>query len=407
MRLSTALVSAFASLAALGSASAQYMCFDDVNGDGDVDGILESAACPSATHCPLNEVACDPGTPGSPAYVCPDPDEIANACTTSGGFCAYEIELSPGEPDIERRACVEDPDAVPPTPATCPLGDAYACLSDGSGGQVCSDTPCQDMGGAGGFTETERPREAYTDDGARNPDGSCADMVLFFSGYALDCRPVGLGTLFQNCCDTNKPPALTDNGGASGTTYVGAVGVVATGMRAAFTASEGGATPDAAAEAGRMQIETSYGPDAVTDLSFVQSLGSMIGLGCKAPDVETAVLRESGMCHYVGDYCGTDTIFGCVQKKRAHCCFDSMLGRIIHQQGRPQIARFASLPNLGWGEPETPECSGFTPTEFQALDFGSMDLSEYYNRLQTRSQTQMNVMMQGEADEYVATNGVD
>ena len=402
-----ALAATAVTLSVASHASAQFMCFNDVDGDGDVDGILESANCPTATHCPLSEVACDPGTPGTPAYVCPLPGEISNTCTSTGGMCFYRDESRPGEPEITGQACVLDPDATPPTPPTCPLGSAYACLTDGSGGHVCSDTPCTDMSGSGGMTEVERPREAYTDDGARNADGSCADTVLFFSGYALDCRPVGIGTLFQNCCDTDEGPVLSDNGGSDGTTHVGAVGAVATGMRTAFTAHEGGASPEMAAEAGRLQIESEYGPDSVTSLALVQSIGEMIGLGCKSTDVETAVLNESGMCHYVGEYCGTDSIFGCVQKKRAHCCFDSMLGRIIHQQGRPQIARFAVQANLGWGEPETPDCSGFTPSEFQALDFGSMDLSEYYSHLQTRTQGQMEVMMQESVDDYVAINDVE
>ena len=50
------------------------------------------------------------------------------------------------------------------------------------------------------------------------------------------------------------------------------------------------------------------------------------------------------------------------------CNFNSKLARIINEQGRPQL-------NKGWGSASNPECKGFTPEEFQKLDFSKIDFA--------------------------------
>lgn len=76
----------------------------------------------------------------------------------------------------------------------------------------------------------------------------------------------------------------------------------------------------------------------------------------------------------MGTYCSRKVRLGfikfCVQRKKSFCCYNSKLGRIFNEQGRIQLGR-------GWGSPESPECSGFTPEEFQKLDFSEIDLSEF------------------------------
>lgn len=69
-------------------------------------------------------------------------------------------------------------------------------------------------------------------------------------------------------------------------------------------------------------------------------------------------------------------------KKRTSCCFSSKLGRIFHEQGRPQLSAFGL--DGGWGSARQPNCRGFTPEEFQSLDFSSIDLSEYEADLSTK-----------------------
>ena len=45
--------------------------------------------------------------------------------------------------------------------------------------------------------------------------------------------------------------------------------------------------------------------------------------------------------------------------------FGSKLGRILHQQARPQLG-------LGWGS-----CRGFSVAEVERIDFATLDLSEF------------------------------
>ncbi len=100
------------------------------------------------------------------------------------------------------------------------------------------------------------------------------------------------------------------------------------------------------------------------------------GLGqCKESEKTLGKLREfgslDGNCHYIGDYCSEKwPLVGCVQKKKTYCCFSSPLARIIQEGGRPQLG-------IGWGIPEAPQCRGFTPEEFQKIDFSKVNFSEW------------------------------
>ena len=95
--------------------------------------------------------------------------------------------------------------------------------------------------------------------------------------------------------------------------------------------------------------------------------GLLIGLGnCSASERELAEERNAGNTHYLGRYCSKRTFFGvCIRRSRAWCVFGSKLGRILHQQARPQLG-------IGWGS-----CRGFTIAEVERIDFARLDLSEF------------------------------
>jgi hypothetical protein len=48
--------------------------------------------------------------------------------------------------------------------------------------------------------------------------------------------------------------------------------------------------------------------------------------------------------------------------------------RILHEQGRGQAG-------LNWGEPESPQCRGFTVEELSRIDFSNLNLSEIFEDL--------------------------
>ena len=95
--------------------------------------------------------------------------------------------------------------------------------------------------------------------------------------------------------------------------------------------------------------------------------GLLVGMAdCSAEERELAEERNAGNTHYLGRYCSKRTFFGvCIRRSRAWCVFGSKLGRILHQQARPQLG-------IGWGS-----CRGFTVAEVERIDFDALDLTEF------------------------------
>ena len=83
--------------------------------------------------------------------------------------------------------------------------------------------------------------------------------------------------------------------------------------------------------------------------------------------------RDNRLCHGVGSYCSSRVpiIRVCIETTQSYCCFNSRLSRIMNEQGRAQLGK-------GWGGAESPDCSGFTIPQLQALDFSRMNLAEFY-----------------------------
>ena len=89
---------------------------------------------------------------------------------------------------------------------------------------------------------------------------------------------------------------------------------------------------------------------------------------------------QAGRAHFIGSYCKRDfPLIGCVKEADVYCVFNSKLGRIAQEQGRLQLKQFA--PGGNWGSAGSPNCDGFTPEEFQMLDFSQIDLSEMFGDL--------------------------
>lgn len=83
---------------------------------------------------------------------------------------------------------------------------------------------------------------------------------------------------------------------------------------------------------------------------------------------------SANLCIYLGEYCSkTVRVLGvklCRTKKKAYCCFNSTLARIINTEGNKQLGR-------NMGGPQEATCKGFTIDEFSRLDLSKMDLSEF------------------------------
>lgn len=102
-------------------------------------------------------------------------------------------------------------------------------------------------------------------------------------------------------------------------------------------------------------------------------------LACDQQEMQTQLKLGANICHQVGSYCSVNIpLIGCLQNTNGYCCYNSKLAKIINEQGRPQIGK-------GWGSAQAPDCSGFTPTQIQQIDFSKIDFSAFINDVKARA----------------------
>lgn len=191
---------------------------------------------------------------------------------------------------------------------TCPAGDQYVCQTVPSKANLnyCSPWSCTDSSGVELFGTTEGSSDKQND-AVVNEQG-CMGKIYIFNGKDYRCRADDalFGLTGGGCCDEDK-------------VFLGLV-------------------------------------------------------SCKQSEKDLAAQNKKKLCHYVGTYCSKKINLGftkvCIQHSEGHCCFNSVLARIIQEQGRPQI-------RIDWGSGESPMCRGFTPEEFEKLDFSRIDFAEF------------------------------
>jgi conjugal transfer mating pair stabilization protein TraN len=106
---------------------------------------------------------------------------------------------------------------------------------------------------------------------------------------------------------------------------------------------------------------------------------AMSAMSCNADEGRLAMKEGASLCRTIGSWCSScirvlGRCVACIEHTTSKCCFNSMLARIINEQGRAQVGK-------GWGTAQSADCSGFTVAQLQALDFGAMDLSAFYASL--------------------------
>lgn len=91
--------------------------------------------------------------------------------------------------------------------------------------------------------------------------------------------------------------------------------------------------------------------------------------GCSEGEKELAVARNENQCVYVGSYCSKKALFGsCLKKSETYCCYKSEFAKLVAEAGKEQIGK-------SMGSAKSPDCSGFSVTEFQRLDLSRVDFS--------------------------------
>ena len=282
--------------------------------------------------------------------------------------------------------------------STCPLdGSRNSCVNDDSGTPMCSPNQCRDFNSSANFDEEGPDGTMLVDDGERTEGGACLANVYIYSGIASRCKLNGFDSAYKDCC-ADADAVLQDSGGqyavyleAGWSTIKGAYAAVKAAHDAykAYTLVGGAASAvaaEAAAGAASDAFVGAFDPTSMAISIAVMIVMDWIANACDEMDTTTAINKASGYCHKVGTFCKKKVKFlGCIQKAEGHCCFNSKLARIIQEQGRSQLTTFTD----GWGSPKSPNCRGFTPDEFQQLDFSEIDLTEYIEDLEKNTQEQL------------------
>ena len=298
---------------------------------------------------------------------------------------------------------------------------------------VCPGDPAKQCVNIGSANATNIQKEtinlaSYENDGTVDPvTGECSGQYFIFSGSPSKCRPSGWATAFKNCCDADED-IVADV--AEGINLLGGTlgalkrmqevyQVVSETLKLYNTALQGVKAintllkTEEFADAAKVGFEsvvnvtdysvtiTGSSTDAV--IASLQSyMATMVWTAviavamhfvmkwlmqsCDQDEIMTAAYDDLGLCHYIDKECTTHSIFGCLQKTKMYCCFNSKLARIVHEQGRQQLTNFGAE---GWGDFDDPNCRGFTPEELQMIDFSQIDFSEWYDDIATKTQNEI------------------
>ena len=292
---------------------------------------------------------------------------------------SYRCEKTP--PSITTREVCEPS-------AFCQSGDA-GCFST-------ERQPDQDFGQAVAMMEATREAGVY---------GVNKDKIEIFKGYKEECTiKVFGGTVLKSCCGSlGGGSALTNNSVLTnvaaqvgseairvGSSYMYDAlyssvdgSLLAKGMDAIKKWSGGGLfggdkvfNPTLSFYGFTFEFTFANGFQFVSfdPYSFAFQVGMAVvqeWLSCPQNEQILGIKRGENLCVHVGTRCSRKLkIIGtCLEKKEAHCCFNSLLGKLINRQGRAQLGMSMS------------ECGGFNEHQLQALDFAAMDLSEFIQKI--------------------------
>ena len=100
---------------------------------------------------------------------------------------------------------------------------------------------------------------------------------------------------------------------------------------------------------------------------------------CEQEELEMNTKRATDSCTYVGSYCKEEVLGACIEKRKAYCCFNSPLSRIIQEQVRPQFGQ-------DFGTPKNPSCGGIPFEQIAQINWDAVDLDEWLAILQQNGQ---------------------
>ncbi|ALK35167.1 conjugal transfer protein TraN [Burkholderia plantarii] len=115
----------------------------------------------------------------------------------------------------------------------------------------------------------------------------------------------------------------------------------------------------------------SFNPYAFAAAVAIQLIESW--LTCTQDEQVLSLKRGQDLCVQYAQGCSSKVLGVCVEEKKSYCCFNSLIAKIVNQQGKAQLG----LPFAG--------CSGLTADQLQQLDFSKIDFTEFVNSIQSKA----------------------
>ena len=314
---------------------------------------------------------------------------VATGCTPLTSTCA-QTNAGTGACEVFRDAySCPVPGETVTTATNCPTN--VFCV--GGGCFNTSYTNDADFGRTMSMLEAAREAGVYLD----------TDRMQVFKGDAMRCR----NRLLTNCCGSDPAGAGMTNQSVFGSgsrlvydilmnsenrqfIYQGLSAMLTgAGFSGSFTsygvtiAVNGTALPagstvlySSSSVAGEGFV-VAFDPWTLVIVAIIYVILSLTS--CNEEEARLDLREGARVCHTIGSYCSScfrilGVCVSCIERTTGKCCFNSMLARIVNEQGRVQIAR-------GWGDARNPDCSGFTVAQLQTLNFAAMDFTEFYASL--------------------------
>jgi len=291
----------------------------------------KSPSCPSGYT--YSNGTCTGTTTQTASTTCP------SGSTLSGGQCiSYTCPLgSPqGQAPGQSDTCVE------PSGSSTYYCSPYLCYNDTTNTPVSS-------------TETMPPPQ--TNNGTVTSSG-CQGNIYIFPGQALQCiRDYALG---ENCCSRAK--FLLGGRNCSSNSQILAEAII---------------------------YDNQYSPP-VPVYSGSGDMNTAPITSCSQSAIDNNACGQLGESIYLGNYCSLKMplVGTCLAQEYVFCKFQGLLATLIQAQGRAQLA--GGPEAVSWGSPQSPNCTGLTPAQFQALNFSNMNLSEYIAVVKSQATNTLN-----------------
>lgn len=373
-----------------------YVCGFDINGNGNLTEENEVAFCDQTTlgghSCPLRRAECilQPAEPETEAETGSDDRcSLVDTGSVFVGVCHTTGETNASFSEAATMStCL---DTCPTSTAgeteerwINPLTDTVCTENIGTDTApifVASTLDCQ--------LKTEIHTPTADQDLPADTDTSSEDCtnLRIFTGAGKQCRNGGFQTRWDNCCN-NGEKVIEDSFSEQTTEErIEGMGAMVGDMVNTITGSTYGS------EMHQLISEVFVTVPAEMDgLRIAGIVGNWISTPC-ADDSENVLMMASGLCHYIGRKCIEEwALVGCVQQAEVHCCYKTKLARLFNEQAKEQLI------GAGWGTVDEPNCEGFTPEQFQSIDFSKLDFSDYFEDIKHKSAEDMQTDMQNKFD---------